>query len=352
MLDLEDSLIKDVARYQIALLNLCSADVTYALLANFPFLVEQVGKYGRNHLRDGDEDGTGSSVAKNKSAALGVAQGRTYPEGLSPPTFINPSSEPLQVSLALQDRLEANIRKLVNLAVMSMASRASAESKQMDNQGLEAGLSFIGLQLEAGERRLADFWAAYEQLDPTKRQIATVKYPDRYALKSDNERIDEAGKLRELMFSIPSLTAKKEIGKLLSSTLLAGKVKLDILETIDKEIEAAKYATSDPGIIKTAVENGLCGPETASDALGFDGKVEAKAAQDAHVERATEIAQAQAKAQAASNPAASNPAASNPAARGVPDLSPNVNGGKDEKAASRNTDLNSSTKPLVRGEGK
>ena len=32
----------------------------------------------------------------------------------------------------------------------------------MDNQGLEAGLSYIGLVLESAERRIAEFWAAYE----------------------------------------------------------------------------------------------------------------------------------------------------------------------------------------------
>ena len=33
----------------------------------------------------------------------------------------------------------------------------------MDNQGLEAGLSYIGLVLEAAERQIAEFWAAYEE---------------------------------------------------------------------------------------------------------------------------------------------------------------------------------------------
>ena len=41
MLDIGDSLIKDVCQHQIALLNLGSSDVNYALRSNFPFYVEQ-----------------------------------------------------------------------------------------------------------------------------------------------------------------------------------------------------------------------------------------------------------------------------------------------------------------------
>ena len=41
LLDIGDSMIKDVVNHQIALLNLGSGDVNYALKANFPFYVEQ-----------------------------------------------------------------------------------------------------------------------------------------------------------------------------------------------------------------------------------------------------------------------------------------------------------------------
>jgi len=41
LLDINGSLIKDVAQHQIALLNLGSSDVSYALRSNFPFYVEQ-----------------------------------------------------------------------------------------------------------------------------------------------------------------------------------------------------------------------------------------------------------------------------------------------------------------------
>ena len=41
LLDIGDSMIKDVVNHQIALLNLGSSDVNYALKSNFPFYIEQ-----------------------------------------------------------------------------------------------------------------------------------------------------------------------------------------------------------------------------------------------------------------------------------------------------------------------
>ena len=73
----------------------------------------------------------------------------------------------------------------------------------MDNSGLEAGLSYIGLVLEGAERRIADYWAAYEEKNPAKRQLPVIEYPDRYSLKTDDDRIEEAGKLSKLMGEVP-----------------------------------------------------------------------------------------------------------------------------------------------------
>jgi hypothetical protein len=348
MLDLGDSLIKDVCQHQIALLNLGSSDVNYALKANFPFYVEQrdARNVGSHLKRVANEDGTataGGQAASDETVKVGVTQGRYYDLQAERPAFINPSPEPLQASLELQAKLEGDIRKLVNLAVVNLASRASAESKTMDNQGLEAGLSFIGLVLEASERRVADFWAAYEERVVTKRSVATIKYPDRYSLKTDNDRIEEADSLSDLMTRIPGQTVKKEIAKLVATTLFAGKVKVDTLQTIHREIDEAKYTTSDPKTIIAAKEAGLVGEQTASTALGFTDTEYLKARED-HISRIERIAEAQAKDDNTSG---------DPAARGISDLSADpANAGKDEKAASRNTDLKDTTKAPVRGEGK
>jgi hypothetical protein len=345
LFDIGDSLIKDVADHQIALLNLGSSDVNYALKSNFPFYTEQrdlraVG----SHLKRVASDGTatqGGQGAADEVMKVGTTQGRYYDTSVERPGFIAPPSAPLEASMKLQDKLEGDIRKLVNLAIVNLGSRVSAESKKVDNEGLDAGLSYIGLVMEGGERRITDFWSAYEERTPSRRQVATIKYPDKYSLKTDADRIEEADKLGKLIHTIPSRVAKREISKNITTVLLGQKIKADTLKKIHAEIDAAPYTTSDPKTIIEAKEAGLVGEQTASIALGFDDDEHLVARKD-HIRRATEIAKAQGIARGAGDPAS----------RGVSDLSANGNAGKEEKEATRNTDLNSTTKKPVRGEGR
>ena len=218
LLDIGDSMIKDVVDHQIALLNLGSGDVNYALKANFPFYIEQKDQRATgSHLKSSvGEDGTattGGQPGADNDIRVGVTQGRTYDKGMNAPSFINPSSEPLKASMDLQAKLEDGIRKLIHLAVADTANRATAESKSMDNQGLEAGLSYIGLVLEAAERQIAEFWAAYEERNVSQRNVATIKYPDRYSLKTDSDRIAEAQSLVKLMYAVPGQKVKRELAK-------------------------------------------------------------------------------------------------------------------------------------------
>jgi hypothetical protein len=345
VLDIGDSLLKDVAYYQIALLNLVSSDVNYALKANFPFLVEQrdLRAIGAHLKRVATEDGTssaGGQGAADEAVKVGVVHGRVYGLDMDPPSFINPSSETLTASQALQVKLEADIRKLINLAVTNIGARASADSKEMDNQGLEAGLSFIGLVLENAERQVAKYWAAYENRDSKQQLVATIKYPDRYSLKTDTDRIHEAEKLAALVNAVPGRTVKKELSKLVVASLLAGKVDLETIAKIEKEIDSANYTTSDPKTLVDLKNAGLCGSQTASVAAGFD-EGEAEIAEKESTERAKRIAAVQGVT-----------GGGNPAARGVKDLAVDDQGGSDEKELSRNTDLQPTTMPRVRGDGR
>ena len=350
MLDIGDSLLKDACEYQIALLNLVSSDVNYAVKANFAFYVEQrdLRAVGGHLKRANAEDGTatsGGQSGKDADIKVGATRGRAFDLKTIAPSFINPSPEPLQASMALQAKLEDDIRKLVNLSVSTVASRNSAESKSLDNQGLEAGLSYIGLVLESAERQIASFWAAYENKIESKRSIAYIKYPDRYSLKTDEDRISEATKLSELMFKVPGREVKREIAKNIVLTLLGGKVDVETIQKITDEIQSAKYLTSDPDTIIAAVQAGLCGEQTGSVALGFQDD-EYKQAREDHAARIALIAESQ-------QPKGPGQGSGDPAARGVPDLSASPAGaGAAEKAAQRNTDLNPTTKPPVRGAGK
>jgi hypothetical protein len=348
LLDIGDSLLKDVCEYQISLLNLASSDVNYALKANFPFYTEQ--KDTRNvggHLKSGvNPDGTatsGGQSSHDKEHKVGISQGRFYPKDMDRPDFIHPSSEPLKASMALQDKQEKDIRRLVNLAVQTLSTRASAESKSLDNAGLEAGLSYIGLVLESAERQIAEHWAAYEENSPKRRRIPTIKYPDRYSLKSDDDRIEEASKLSELITDTPSKQARKELWKTVCTTLLGGQVNPDTMATIYREIDKAQFTTANPKVIIEAREAGLVGEQLASIALGFPENEYLQARED-HTERIKRIAEAQGQ---------EADSVGDPAARGVDDLSQDPSrAGKVEKEESRDNTLQDEVKDRTRGEGK
>lgn len=346
MFDINQSLLKDIANHQIALLNLGSSDVAYALKANIPFYTEQTdSRVAGSHLKsDVMEDGTattGGQAAGDKAINFGSLDGRAYDVKSERPGFIHPSSEPLRASMDLQQKLEDNIRKLVNLAVVSLGnSRASGEARNMDNQGLEAGLAFIGLVLEGAERKIADHWVAYGGVD--SRDTVVVKYPDQYGIRTQSERIDEADKLTNLMFSIPGRTVKKELAKDAVVALLGGRIPVDKMTKINDEIDTADYSTSDPKVIELAKEQMLASDITLSDALGFDGKKEIPKAVVDHEARIERIQKAQ------SDPNEGG----DPAARGNPELSGNPQAGKEERQEVNDTTENDSTKDPTRGTGK
>jgi hypothetical protein len=340
LLDIGESLLKDVCSFQIALLNLASSDVSYAFRSNFPFLTEQVDPRGiGSHLRHGNTaDNSDPGQAASKNIKIGPTQGRTYPIGAERPQYINPSSEPLTASLQLQQQLRDSIRELVNLAVENIAVRKGAESI---DDGLEAGLSFIGLELESAERKIAEYWAAYEERDPSKRAIATISYPDQYRLKTDKDRIEESTQLSKLLYAVPGRKIKREIQKRIATSLLGGKIGVDALQEIYREIDSAEYTTSEPQTIIDARNAGLVGDRTASLALGFDDEEYIRAQED-HLARIARIAQSQGILTNGSDPAS----------RGVPDASANPNAPKEEKFLSRQTDQRPSTRPRVRGRGR
>jgi hypothetical protein len=339
LLDIGDGLLKDVCTHQIALLNLASSDVSYAWKSNVPIFTRQSdGREGVTHLRGPDgHEGTateGGQGATAKEMRIGNTTGILYAKETDRPGFINPSSEPLIASKTLQDSLKDDIRTLINLAVASLGARQSAESKSYDNQGLENGLSYIGLVLEGAEKLLSEYWAAYEEREPSKRLVPVIKYPDRYSLKTDADRIDESTKLTGLMAKVPSQIAKREIAKCTVQALLGGKVSVSVIEQINKEIDAAPYTTSDPETIAMAMEQGLCGDETGSLALGFN-KEEYVKAREAHALRAARIIAAQKDA----------------GARGAGDLSIEPTAGSLEKMGATDTALNNSTVSQQRGAG-
>jgi hypothetical protein len=223
LFEITDSLMKDVADYQIALLNLASSDIGYALKSNFPFYTEQfdpraeASPYFRapgepQFDADGNEiKANPSGDAEKKDIKVGVNAGRQYPINTDRPGFIHPSSEPMKVSMEKQQQLKSEIRLLLHLALANMrtTNSASAESKKVDDRSLESGLSAIGEALERGERQITEIWSMYEG----EEGVAEIKYPKNYSLRSEQERRAEAKDLAGLQTTVASPTYQKEVSK-------------------------------------------------------------------------------------------------------------------------------------------
>lgn len=337
MMSLTSGLMKNIADYQIGLLNLSSSDLNYVLKGNFPFYTEQFDSAVENPYRKPDGKDTGTAVASKTSgtqeAGVGTVSGRRYPKGLERPGFIAPPAEPLLASMKKQDQMKEDIRQLLSLGLANTKStHASADSKSMDDRSMEAGLSSIGQELEWGEREIGKIWAMYE----AKESTAQINYPVKYELKSQKDREDSAKSLKELKNAVPSKTFGKEIGKRIGRVMLEGTVDDSILDKIDKEIDSANYITSDAVEITADITNGLVSPETASTARGYDGAIEVPKAQEAQAKRLAVIATSQTQGAGA--------------ARGIPDATPAPGAAKDEKIVSQNQDTNPGSK--TRGPGK
>jgi len=332
IMDMRSPLLSDIANHQIALTNLESSDVGYALRSNVPFYVEQYDQ--KFELLANQGQGSEATVdGRNPDAIkVGSTDGRRYPMGAEAPAFINPSSEPLKVSMEKQKAMKDDIRALVNLALSNIKSRyGSAESKELDERGLEAGLSAIGLELEHAERKIAEFWKYYEASDAE----VTVFYPKRYSLKSDEERRKDADQLSKSAYAVSSPRFNKAIQTQIAEILLCGKVPDSELEAILGEINNAKFPTADPVQIRSDVEAGLVSRVGASKARGYP-EGEAEKAAEEKKQRELEIQKAQ----------TAGFGAPNPGARGITD---DHEGAMAEKEQSQNPDNNPDGEKKVRG---
>jgi len=296
MFEINESLLKDVADYQIALLNMESADVSYAITSNFPLYIEQFDS-NYNSADDippyTDEDvlSTEDEIvkAKNAEAKVGPAYGRQYPKETNPPAFINPSAEPLTVAMEKEKQIKKDIKLLINLAVNDLSDKMiSAESKKADESGKQTGLACIAYVLENGERKIAQYWGMYE----SKTDNIIVSYPKDYDLKSDEERYKDCLELWELMEKIPSETFKKTILKRITQIVLTGKVSTKDLAKIEKQIDEAPGVLATVELITKCRDSGLVDDKSASLLLGFkDGLVEL--AKKDHAEKLKLIQEAQ-----------------------------------------------------------
>jgi len=293
---LKESLLVDVADYQIALLNLESSDIAYSLISNFPFYTESFDPKSVNIKKIITEDGTGQPVRENVTDSgnpelkVGMSHGRGYPKGFDRPGFIHPSAEPLRVSMEKQNQLKQDIRKIINLSLSNLERPSGSEpAKEVDTAGLEAGLSYIGLELEKMEREIAIIWADYE-----KTTAAQIYYPTDYSLETDSDRRKKAADYTKLKENIPSTSYQREVSKEIIRLTMEQKVSAESLAKMYVEIDQAVVLVTDHKTIREDHEAGLVSTNTASQAAGYpDGEVEQ--AKIDHADRAARIALAQSK---------------------------------------------------------
>lgn len=343
-LDIGRSLLTDVSDYQIALMNLASSDIHYCITSNFPFYVEgydpktaavnsRQGPMTTFNPETGEETQGPATENSEQEVKVGAHHGRRYPMEAKPPEFINPSGEPITISMAKQKQMLEEIRRLLNLSVSNVAAQSSAESKQMDKGSLEAGLTAIGMKLQLAEKEIANVWAMYED-EPV--DSINISYPTTYSLKTDADRLDEAENLNTMKGAVPSRMYQKQIGVRIAQTLLEGRISQKDMQKIIDETMAANYTSGSAADITLDIAAGIVDAVTASNARGYDGETVVPKAQEERQKRIDETAISQTQGGGFG------------AAQGNKD-NPTDTSAKDQKTASQTKQNNPTTDKTVRG---
>jgi len=342
VLDIKESLLTEIANYQITLLNMESSDKKFFLEHNFPTYTEQYSPRAfSEHLRSPTTEGEKSTDGSTRTVNLGMGTGRQYPAGTERPGYISPPSDNIKVSMEKQQQIKETIRLLVNLGLTNLeASLTSAEAKGIDEHGLESGLSALALELEKAERRIAEFWCLYEGV----KEFPTIKYPEKYDLRPDADRRKEAIEIAALIPKVASVEYQKRMAKRLADIMLGAQLSYDEMEKIYRQIDSAPFVVIEPDVLDKDLERGLISNETASKAKGYpEGEVE-KAA-DEHAKRLERIAISQSEGIGSNVP--------NPGARGLKDKSDNPGEqARQEKTESRDNTKRGDVQDRTRGQGK
>lgn len=267
-----ESILKDIADHQIALLNLANSDLSFCIKGNFPFYTEQYDVAADTILKQTDS-------SPNISTPIGVDVGRRYPRGLDRPDFIAPSTDPLLASMQKQEAIVMEMRRLVNLALTNLSpTRTSSESKKEDQSGMEAGLTGLAAILNQAEYKIASIWKEYtSSTDDIK-----IVYPKQFSLKTDEDRLIEANRYLDTMQKVPEPEIKRTL--LTKAALI-----------LDAPITGIKDVTVfDTSIVALAkdLDNQLVSSATASKLRGYAPN-EAEQALVDHADKLNRIAMAQ-----------------------------------------------------------
>ena len=226
MLDIGGSLIKDVCQQQIALLNLGSSDVNYALRSNFPFYIEQkdLRAVGAHLKHAATADGTATSGGQG--AADDGHQGR---RDARPGLRQGDESAGLHQSFGRAAAGEPGIagpaRSGTSASWSTWPCRAwrcgpRPSRRRWTTRALKPACRTSACCWKAPSGRSPSSGPPTKSGTSSKREVATIKYPDRYSLKSDADRIKEAQDLQKLMGAVPGRKVKRELAKGIVQALL------------------------------------------------------------------------------------------------------------------------------------
>lgn len=303
ILEINNSVLKDIAGHQIALLNLESSTIAFAIAASLAVYVEQAdmatfmaalrrsgpsGSVDEDGYPDEDTDVPGTDGATH-AVRLGLNRGRRYMKDGDKPGFISPNNENILRSEAVVQTLKDDIRRLMLLTVSNLSSRgvASATALSLSQSTSNNGLAALGASLELAERIISKVWATYEGTEP-----AVIQYPTDYQIMSDAERraaIDELTKIRD---SAPSKTFQQKVTELISTLLLSNRVSRKVMDKIILEIQSAPALMSKIPDVTAVVEAGIMPREYAAACLCLPEDAAAKGNAE-HAERLKRIAASQ-----------------------------------------------------------
>ena len=308
--ELNHGVLRDIAKYQIALMNISSSDINYLIQANFPLYTEQINQnteIQKFMKKDKVANSDGDTSSMTKGEKVGVRHGRTYPIGSDRPQYIHPSPEPLLASIKKQDQMKEELRQIVALSVSTMrAKMESAESKAADVEGLESGLAAVGSVLEAGERIVAKIWQLYVG---SKSEVQII-YPERYEIKDIDKTIKRCKEMLEMIPQIPVLSAQRKLMEKIITLLLSHNVDEETLDSIIEELDKIEIIAIDPDLVNQDVENGLISHELAAKLRHYP-KDDLALATKEHADKLKRVAESQLPKDTEN--------VSNPEIRGVPE---------------------------------
>jgi hypothetical protein len=293
---LVDSMLRTISRMAIGLLNLSSSDMAFLFKGNFPIYTEQfdptvgtikprasaVERRDRPANQPQPVDEAQTRHSNDDELPVGVNKGIRYRKGTERPGFIGPAPSNLQVSMEKQRGISENIRLLATLALASMSTKAleqSGKSKELDRDSLEAGLAYIGSELQTAERGVALLW--HEFLGMPNADYA-VNYPTNWRVLSTDERLELAGKWKTIKGAVRSETYQKEIEKLVADVVIRPNVDDETMRKVNQEVDDAEWFDDSPERAEQLgkdVTNQILDTEKAAELRGF-GAETARAVKD------------------------------------------------------------------------